>query len=499
MSFRASFHHEPAFAVRTGDVDMQAKVDLTIVLRPGAPLDAATHCGGPGMSRDTYKALHGTPEYVIDRVREVARRYDLSVVSTDAAAHVVKLRCTYAQAIHAFMPEQIGMYENATGLKFAARTGRLTVPHDIAGDVVAVMGLDQRPVATPHLRPLLSAGQVAYTPLQVAARYQFPAGDGTGQTIALIELGGGYTDSDVAAYFSGLGVNRTGSLTSVGVGAASNAPDGNPGGADGEVQLDIEVTGAVAPAADIVVYFGSNAGVGFHDAISAAVNDASRSPGVISISWGGPENSYAQQDIDAIDQVLAQAATLGITVCVACGDSGSTDGVADGQNHVDFPASSANVIACGGTSLPASGPEVVWNNGAQGGATGGGFSSQFAQPAWQMSAVSNSKRGVPDVAGDADPATGYQVSVDGTATVIGGTSAVAPLMAGLVALVNQSLGRKVGFISPLLYANPTAFTDIVAGSNGAYQAGPGWDAATGLGTPLGTQVLAALQASAPTS
>jgi kumamolisin len=141
---------------------------------------------------------------------------------------------------------------------------------------------------------------------------------------------------------------------------------------------------------------------------------------------------------------------------------------------------------------------VVWNDGAQGGATGGGFSSLFAQPAWQMAAVSNAHRGVPDVAGDADPATGYQVSVDGTSTVIGGTSAVAPLLAGLVAVVNQSLGRKVGFVNPLFYSNPTAFTDITSGSNGAYQAGPGWDAASGLGSPLGAQVLAALQA-APSS
>ena len=258
------------------------------------------------------------------------------------------------------------------------------------------------------------------------------------------------------------------------------------------------MAGSIAPAANIVVYFAPNQGAGFHDAISAAVNDTANAPSIISISWGGPESGYAAQDLDAIDQVMAQAAALGITVCVASGDNGSSDGATDGKPHVDFPASSPNALACGGTSLRSGGVEVAWNDGAQGGASGGGYSAHFAVPAWQQAAVTNAKRGVPDVAGDADPATGYQVSVDGSAAVIGGTSAVAPLWAGLVALCNQSLGRKAGFVNPVLYDNPSALTDIVSGNNGAYKAGPGWDPVTGLGSPIGTQVLAALRA-APTS
>jgi kumamolisin len=491
--FHASFHHEPA-AKRVADIDPAAAVQLTVVLHPAAPLDAATHGGGPGISRETYRALHATTDAAMERVRTVARHFGLSIVQEDASAHVVKLSGTYAQAIAAFQPEQIGVYDNGAGGTFVSRSGHLDIPAEIAKDVVAVMGFDQRPIAKPHFRAAASAADISYTPAQVAAAYQFPPGDGTGQTIGLIELGGGYTDSQLAAYFTTAGITRTGTLTAVGVDSAANAPDGNPGGADGEVQLDIEVAGVVAPGANIVVYFGPNQGSGFHDAISQAVNDATNNPGIVSISWGGPESTYAQQDLDAIDQALAQAATLGITVCVASGDNGSSDGQTDGQPHVDFPASSPNALACGGTSLPSSGAESAWNDGDGGGASGGGYSASFPLPSWQSGTVNNAMRGVPDVAGDADPATGYQVSVDGTQTVIGGTSAVAPLWAGLVALVNQSLGRRAGFINPLLYQNPTAFTDIVTGNNGAYQAAPGWDPVTGLGSPIGGQILAALQA-----
>ncbi len=493
--FRPSFRHAPR-TERLADVDPAGKVQLTVVLRPGAPLDAATHAGGPGISRQTYRALHGTPPEAVARVRAVAKEFGLKVVHEDAGAHLVRLGGTYAQAIAAFQPEQIGLYSDGAGGEYVARSGHIMLPPDIAADVVAVLGLDQRPVARAQFRfrPAASAAATSYTPTQVATAYRFPTGvDGTGQTIALVELGGGYADASVAAYFKGAGINRTGKLTAVPVDGAANGGEADPTGADGEVQLDIEVAGSVAPGADIVVYFAPNQGAGFHDGISAAVNDTTNSPSVISISWGGPESGYAAQDLDAIDQAMAQAAALGITVCVASGDNGSTDGASDGKSHVDFPASSPNALACGGTSLPQGGPEVAWNDGAQGGASGGGYSSHFAIPAWQDGAVTNSKRGVPDVAGDADPDTGYQVSVDGSAAVIGGTSAVAPLWAGLVALCNQSLGRRAGFINPVLYANPKALTDITSGNNGAYKAGPGWDPVTGLGSPVGTQVLAALR------
>ena len=197
-----------------------------------------------------------------------------------------------------------------------------------------------------------------------------------------------------------------------------------------------------------------------------------------------------------------EGAALGVTITVAAGDDGSSDGVSDGSNNVDFPASSPNVLACGGTNLQSANgtitSETVWNDGAEGGATGGGFSTVFSQPTYQSSLAASysgqTGRGVPDVSGDADPDTGYNVLVDGSQEVVGGTSAVAPLWAALVALLNQQLGKRLGFINPLIYALPepnNGFNDITEGNNGSYSAGPGWDPCTGLGSPDG-QALATL-------
>jgi len=275
--------------------------------------------------------------------------------------------------------------------------------------------------------------------------------------------------------------------------------------------LDIEVSGSIAPGAKIVVYFADNTDAGFLNAITTAVHDSANNPSVVSISWGGPESSWTQQAMTSMDEAFQSAAAMGVSVCVAAGDDGSTDGVTDGLNHVDFPASSPNVLACGGTQLVASANsitgETVWNElGNNEGATGGGISDVFPLPTWQKGAGvppsanpnKNVGRGVPDVTGDADPTTGYVTRVDGNPDVIGGTSAVAPLWAGLIALINQRIGKPVGFINPLLYqdaATARDLNDIISGNNGAYSAGPGWDACSGLGSPIGTQVAAALGAS----
>jgi kumamolisin len=339
---------------------------------------------------------------------------------------------------------------------------------------------------------------IAYDPVTVAQRYGFPSNaNGTNQTIALIELGGGYDPAQMSRYFATQKVHRTGTLEAIAVDGASTAPTGDPGGADGEVQLDIQVAGAVAPAANIAVYIGGNSSSAFLDTIAAAVHDTVRAPGVVSISWGGPETGWASQDLDAMDQLFQAAASLGITVCVASGDSGASDGSADGSLTVDFPASSPYVLGCGGTRLPPQGPETAWNDGAQGGASGGGYSGYFARPDWQtglhQTGSDHTGRGVPDVAGDADPATGYTVAIDGEATTVGGTSAVAPLWAALITLINQSIGARVGFVNATLYATPAALTDITSGSNNGYSCGPGWDPVTGLGSPKGEAVLAALK------
>jgi kumamolisin len=322
--------------------------------------------------------------------------------------------------------------------------------------------------------------------------------------VALIELGGGFRPADLDTYFKGLGVASP-TVTAVSVDHAQNAPTGDASGPDGEVMLDIEVVGAIAPQAKIAVYFAPNTDAGFLDAITTAIHDTTNKPSVISISWGGPESGWTAQAMTAMDQAFQAAATLGITVCIASGDNGSSDGVNDGADHVDFPASSSFALACGGTSLRASSSainsETVWNDGANGGASGGGISGFFAKPVWQASlsavdaqgkSVALTRRGVPDVAGNADPQTGYEVRVDGTASVIGGTSAVAPLWAALIARVNQLSGKPAGFLNPQLYQNPKALRDITSGNNGDFAAAAGWDACTGLGSPNGAALRAVI-------
>jgi len=324
-------------------------------------------------------------------------------------------------------------------------------------------------------------------------------------------LGGGFNPTDLSNYWSQLNLAKTPTVSAVSVGNGSNNPTGDASGPDGEVMLDIEVAGSIAPGANIVAYFAENTDAGFLNAITTAVHDSTNNPSIVSISWGGPESSWTQQAMTSMDEAFQAAAAMGVTVCVAAGDDGSTDGVNDGLQHVDFPASSPNVLACGGTHLVASGnsisSETVWNELANNeGATGGGISDVFPLPSYQSGAGvppsanpnSNVGRGVPDVCGDADPTSGYNTLVDGQSGVIGGTSAVAPLWAGLIALINQSVGKPVGFINPLLYQNAstaTDFNDITSGNNGAYSAGPGWDACSGLGSPIGTQIASVLGAS----
>ena len=443
-------------------------------------------------------------------VEAFARAHALDVVATSPERRSVLLEGRSADACTAFGVE-LNRYDHPHG-GFRGRTGEVFLPAELGPRVRGVFGLDDRPQARPQFRIADPADVTAsFTPVEIAALYRFPGGaTGSGQCIGLIELGGGYVEDDVAAYFEQLGLTAPG-LTAIEVDGGRNAPTGDPGSADGEVMLDIEVAGAIAPAARIAVYFAPNTDRGFIDAVTTAVHDREHAPSVISISWGGPESSWTGQAQQALDEAFADAAGLGITVCVAAGDNGATDGVADGRAHVDFPASSPHALACGGTQLRASGAaitsETVWNDGASGGATGGGISDTFALPSWQQAAgvpasVNSDHRvgrGVPDVAGNADPTTGYQVEVDGQRATIGGTSAVAPLWAALVALLNEELGKPVGYVNSVLYGqigSAAGFGDVTSGDNIVaglgYRAGPGWDACTGLGSPDGRLLLAAL-------
>jgi kumamolisin len=504
----------PDGAELSGTPDMTERTTVTVVLRPRSGTQAKVRefvALAPELrsyvKRDAFAQAYGAEPADVAAVERFALGAGAIVLEASLARRSVVLEGTLADLAAAF-EARMCLYR-VGDREYRGRTGGLTVPADLGDIVLGVFGLDERPQARAHFRRLLrpaATPATSFTPPQVATAYGFPAGDGSGQTIALIELGGGFSQSDLTTYFGGLGI-AVPAVTSVDVDGGSNAPTGDPNSADAEVLLDIEVVGAVAPAAKIVVYFAPNTDQGFLDAVTTAIHDTANQPTIVSISWGGPESSWTQQAFTNFDAAFADAATLGITVLVAAGDGGSSDGLTDGLAHVDFPASSPHVIACGGTRLTASAggiaSEVVWNDGASGGATGGGISDAFDLPAWQQNAhvppsVNSGARvgrGVPDVAANADPQTGYTTYVDGSSGVIGGTSAVAPLFAALVARLNQQAAKPLGFINATLYENASAFNDITSGNNGAYTAGPGWDACTGLGSPKGAALGAVFKSS----
>jgi kumamolisin len=506
-----------------GPADPAERLEVTVVVRcadrPGLQDRMQRLAKGERsvkhLSRAEFARRHGASRADLDTVREFAEAHGLAVVEEHAARRALVLAGTVVQFEDAFDVE-LERYSHPGGT-YRGRTGPVRIPAELHGIIEAVLGLDNRPQARAHFRMRAAgtrsrarggsrsrparAGAKSFTPPQLAALYDFPEGDGRGECIALIELGGGYRPQDIETYFTRLGLTAP-TVTAVAVDHGANQPTGDPSGPDGEVMLDIEVAGAIAPAAAIAVYFAPNTDAGFLDAVTTAIHDDVRKPSVISISWGGPESTWTQQALAAMDQAFQAAAAIGVTVCVAAGDSGSSDGAGDGGDHVDFPASSPHALACGGTSLQASATaivkEVVWNDGdPANGASGGGVSTAFALPTWQQGLDATDsdgqrsplgRRGVPDVAADADPQSGYEVLVDGTSAVIGGTSAVAPLWAALLARINALAGRSAGFVNPALYGKPSALRDITLGNNGGFAASPGWDACTGLGSPDGAEL-----------
>ncbi|MGH3494098.1 MAG: S53 family peptidase, partial [Sciscionella sp.] len=332
--------------------DPEEQVQAVLLLRHRAPGELGAAPADAELVEDALTAL------------------GVRVVSTDLPSRRMRIVGSVAELSTAFgttLERVTSRGPDGRDVTHRHRTGTLNVPRQLDGVVLAVLGLDDRPQGRAQFRIAAAAAvQTSYTPPQLGQIYAFPEGtDGTGQTVAIIELGGGFAQSDLDSYFSGLGIT-TPQVTAVSVDGATNQPGQDPQGADGEVLLDIEVVGSLAPGAQQLVYFGPNTDAGFLDAVSDAAH-ATPTPAAMSISWGQSEDAWTAQASAAMDSVFADAATLGITVTAAAGDNGSSDGATDGKNHADFPASSPNVLACGGTTLhadPATGTvtdESVWN------------------------------------------------------------------------------------------------------------------------------------------
>lgn len=313
----------------------------------------------------------------------------------------------------------------------------------------------------------------------MAAAYNFPTDKATGKNYVggIIELSGGYEPSDIAQYFTSNSFPIP-TFVDVSVNGGSNSP-GDPNGADGEVALDMIVAGSVAPGATFRMYFTDNTPQGFLAALTQATQECNG----VSISWGSSENSWSPDVMDQFETVIKGAKAKGVPVFVAAGDTGADDSSNDGD-QTDFPASSPSAIGCGGTRLEINADgsrasETVWDDNSRTSATGGGISRHFPG------------RQVPDISANADPESGFEIMVDGQSTVVGGTSAVAPLMLGLHALLWELNGGK-GFDFAGFVSQPGVCFDVTVGGNGGYKATVGRDDCTGFGVPDGGKLAALL-------
>jgi hypothetical protein len=518
-----------AGARKIGPADPSEILTVTILVRrrtdaPPLPGETGALHRLPRLSREDFGKFYGASQADLDLVANFATAQGLNVVETNIPRRTVVVSGSVDAMSRAFAVE-LGRYESANQT-YRGREGEIYLPADLVDVVKGVLGLDNRRIGGRNSGD--PPNTVGLTVPQVAGLYNFPTNKATGQTIGILEMGGGYLASDIQDFFTNQGAGfTTPTLVDVGIDGASN-----DGTANGEVTLDICIAGAVAQGAKIAVYFADGSQQGWVDAIHKAVHPGPGDPvpSVLSISWyvcDGDDKTTLQNEgvstneVNAIDAAFQDAAILGITVLIASGDTGSDSKVGDGKAHVQFPGSDPWVTSCGGTTIGnVSGStftEVVWNDtffGGSTGATGGGISDFFGLPAYQSHAGvpgsvndGHEGRGVPDIAANASPNSGYTIWLNGSAFPGGGngTSAVAPLYAGLIAVYNATLHENVGFLNPRIYplSGLGAIRDISDGNNNAlngapgYTAGAGWDACTGLGVINGNALLTALKVSSP--
>jgi kumamolisin len=522
-------------ATRIGAADSKEilTVSVRIRRRPDAPalpdpadMAARPHGEKNYISREGFAARYGASKADMDKITEFAHVQGLEVVEASAARRTVILKGTVEQMSKAFAVD-LGVYESPKE-KYRGREGAIYVPADIVDIVEGVFGLDNRKMAEPQFKMngkiarAVSPGQatVPVTPPQVARLYGFPVStNASSQTIGILEFDGGYEPSDVQLFYNSVGVPLP-PIADVSINGVRNNPNGS---AAVETLLDIDVAGSGAPGAKIAVYFAEWSEQGWIDAVTTAIHDPVNKPSVISISYGWPERhsidhlAWSLAAIKAVNATFQEAAAMGVTIMVSAGDHGSDCGLGDRKAHVLYPGSDPLVTSCGGTSISnISGlnfTEHVWNDNDNQWITGGGvsdvfFPPKFPLPPWQSSANvpgsandGHKARAIPDIAGNADGASGYTLFQNGASIgAVGGTSATAPLYAGLVALINADLGEPVGYLNPKLYAAPSnVYRDINDGISNArggapgYKSGPGWDACTGLGSVNGVALQNALR------
>ncbi len=442
-----------------------------------------------------------------DQIRSFADAHRLTVTNIDLACRRVQLSASTDAMERAFATRLHAHEHSGRQLRFPVR--QLRIPRELRQHVHAVLGLDERPQVARgvHAASVQGTGE-GLLPSDVARLYGLQTGGtGVGQCIAIVQPAGGYDNADLAASCSAMNVPLP-TIVDVAVGNGHNA-FGQDIEADKEVALDLQVAIGVAPGARFAVYFTADNDQGLVDAVTTAVHDTVNRPSVLVTSWGDAEENWSETARRAMDAALADAASLGVTVVAAVGDTLATDGLMDGRAHVDYPASSPYVLACGGTRITLTedrsgiAQEQVWNDRISG--TGGGISDFYPVPDFQSgtplpSSVNDGgrRRGVPDLSAAAAADPGYRIVVHGNRMVMGGTSAVAPLCGGFLALINERRQSPLGLISERLYRGPALFRPVTVGDNRpfgsdiGYDAGAGWSACAGLGTPIGRALVESL-------
>lgn len=527
----------PKGATRVGWLEPERQMEFTVVLaaRKQLPsIHSANSLRSPHLTHEELRRKHGALPGAVGLIESFAKEFKLTIADVSEHRRNVRLSARAADIARAFHTV-FGEFE-LDGMRFFAPTRPLSVSKPWDAAIETVLGLHSSPHARPRRRsPVHGQPSHASVP-DLAQAYGFPPRlDGEGQTVGLIEFGGGFHPGDIEQFCNRLGIPSP-HITVVEIGSGANRPappheiyrfldvvDGKltlaakaeqsdafvAAQSTVEVTMDLEILAALAPAAHIVVYFASADGQGLYHAINRAVHDEQHRPAALSISWSLPEETLSPSEIRSLEGVLQEAAHLGITVCASSGDAGALNDSADKKPSVNYPASSPHCLGCGGTSgrleaqnIPA---EVVWNATHHGfkGASGGGVSDLFGLPLWQRQAAiplgpqSRRGRGVPDVAGLADPGYGCEMLIAGRAFASAGTSAVAPMWAALVARLNQALGRRCGHLHSHIYRlgrqRSQGLRPVLKGDNGFYHAGEGWNACTGYGTPRGDGLLADLQ------
>ncbi len=534
-----SLHHLPPGSVAKHRTNPGRWLELTLGVRRRKPLPdlAALDAKRPGertyMTRDQLRNEFGSDPAAIAAIEQFAADHHLVVTRNEPASARLGVGGTVADISEAFGVKLLDYRHPKLG-DFHARTGPVMLPAELGDAITGVFGLNNHRVMHRLPRRRQSVGQHLlasaqsrpwFIPTELAQIYNFPDADASHQCIGLLEFGGGVEPADVTAYFQKIGVAAP-AIQIVAVDGVGTDPAADPD-STGEVMLDVDIAGALAGGAKVAVYFSTFDEKGVVDILSTVINDQANDPGVLSVSWGWDENQlfnngvlWSPAAIDHVNHSLLAAAQLGITVCVSTGDDGAEAQVQDGHAHVNFPATSPYVLSVGGTTLHArqgangqmAVSEVVWNDGP-GSGTGGGVSDITPAPAWQEGKVPRSLnpgnfagRAIPDVAANADPATGYLVMNGGQLGIVGGTSAAAPLWASLITRTNALTGARAGNFNALLYGaiGPAGvLRDVTSGNNdtdglldGQFQAGPGWDACTGWGVPDGAKLLAALKSPA---